>query len=98
MQFLVIGRDYTDEKALERRMNCREDHLKAAGKKVEEGILIYAGALLNDDHQMIGSMMVVDYPSRKEVEEWLNEEPYVLGNVWEEIEIRPFAEAPFWTK
>jgi uncharacterized protein YciI len=39
---------------------------------------------------MIGSLIIVDYLSKKILEnEWLNNEPYVIGNVWEEIDIKP---------
>ncbi|TCN26195.1 YciI family protein [Mesobacillus foraminis] len=45
---------------------------------------------------MIGSMMVVDYPSREELDKWLKEEPYVVGNVWQNIEIKPCRVAPIF--
>ncbi|GAA3325292.1 hypothetical protein GCM10020331_056570 [Ectobacillus funiculus] len=38
---------------------------------------------------MIGSMMIVDYPSREELDNWLKVEPYVVGNVWQKLEIQP---------
>lgn len=46
-------------------------------------------ALLNEDGQMIGSVMILNYPSRKELDDWLRIEPYVINNVWEKIEITP---------
>jgi uncharacterized protein len=38
---------------------------------------------------MIGSMMVVYYPSRQELDDWLKVEPYVVRKVWEKIDIKP---------
>ncbi len=97
MQFIVIGRDGTDENALDRRMAAREAHLETAGKMHETGRWLYAAAILNDDGNMAGSMIVCDFDSRKALEEeWLDNEAYVKGNVWETVEIKQAAVAPFW--
>jgi len=45
---------------------------------------------LDDNDKMIGSIMVVTYPSLDELHNnWLKTEPYVVGDVWREIEIKP---------
>jgi uncharacterized protein len=99
MQFIVIGYDGTDEKALERRLAVREDHLKSAKRLYETGKWLYATAILNDDGKMIGSMIVCDYPSQEELQEqWLTHEPYVKGNVWKAIEVKRAQVAPFCMK
>lgn len=96
MHFIVIGRDFRDEKALERRMSVREKHLENADKMVKEGKLIYAGALLNEKGQMAGSVMAVDFESKDALQkEWLDNEVYILGKVWETVEINDAAVAPF---
>lgn len=87
MQFVVIGMDGTDEKALERRMAVREEHLAMGDKLVASGNLWYGAALLTDDGKMKGSVYIVDFPSKKELQEWLKTEPYVVGRVWKEITI-----------
>ena len=87
MQFLVIGRDGTDKDALARRMSVREEHL-ALGEKLEKsGNRWYGAVLLDEKNQMIGSMAVMDFPSRKELQEWLDREPYITGGVWKSVEI-----------
>ena len=97
MQFIVIGRDGTDENALERRMAAREAHLETARKMYESGNWPYAAAILNDEGEMAGSMIVLDFESREALErEWLDSEAYVNGNVWETVEIKEAAVAPFW--
>jgi len=97
MQFIVIGRDGTDENALERRMAAREEHLEIAREMYESGNWLYAAAILNDEGKMAGSMIVCDFESREALErEWLDNEAYVKGNVWETVEITQAAVAPFW--
>jgi uncharacterized protein YciI len=89
MQFIVFGYDGSDEGASARRMAAREEHLKQLRKRIEQGIFLYASAILDDDGKMIGSMIVCDFPSRGALEdEWLKREPYVMGDVWQRIEVR----------
>jgi uncharacterized protein YciI len=87
MQFLVIAYDGTDDRALERRMAAREAHLAGIVKMKEEGRAVYGVAILNDREQMIGSVLLVDFPTRAAVDAWLKTEPYVVGDVWRKIEV-----------
>lgn len=87
MQFVVIGLDGTDEEAPTRRQAVRQDHIAMGDKLLESGNLWYGAALLNDDGTMKGSMYVVSFPSKKELQDWLNKEPYMIGDVWRDITI-----------
>jgi hypothetical protein len=98
MQFLVIAYDGTDDKALERRMAAREPHLAGIVKMKEAGTAVYGVAILNDREQMIGSVLVVDFPSRADVDVWLKSEPYVVGDVWRKIEVLPARVPPMFAK
>lgn len=95
MQFIVTGYDGNDEKALDRRLAAREQHLKLATEMFEKGNLLYATALLNEEGKMIGSTMICEFSSREDLDKWLEKEPYVLGKVWENIEIKNCQVAPF---
>jgi len=96
MQFIVLAYDHTDEKAFERRLAAREEHLKSAKKMHDGKKWLYASAILNDEGKMTGSMIVCDYESREELDNWLKDEPYVKGNVWQKIEIHKAQVAPYW--
>ena len=98
MQFLVIAYDGTDDKAPERRMAAREVHLAGIVKMKEEGKAIYGVAILNDREEMIGSALVVDFPTRADVGAWLKTEPYVVGDVWRNIEVFPARVPPMFVK
>ncbi len=99
MQFIVTGYDGKDKDALNRRMAAREAHLSAAGKMYEKGKWLYAAAILNEEGKMAGSLIICDFDSREALEkEWLEKEPYVLGKVWEKIEITRAQVAPFCMK
>ncbi|MBC7892285.1 MAG: hypothetical protein H7Y12_08740 [Sphingobacteriaceae bacterium] len=92
MQFLLRAHDFTDEQALERRMAARPFHFETARKLKSDGHFVIGGAVLNDAGQMIGSMMVVDFPNETALQTWLQADPYVTQGVWDSdsIEIKPF--------
>lgn len=87
MQFVVIARDATDDKALERRMAAREAHMKLIDEGIALGRNIMGAAMLNDKGEMCGSIMTVQFETRAALNEWLKLEPYVTGKVWQDIEI-----------
>ncbi|MFF4446034.1 YciI family protein [Streptomyces sp. NPDC001502] len=91
---MLIGRDGTDEGALSRRLAVRDAHVALGDKLVAEGRLLFGTALLREDGNMIGSMLVLDYPSRAELDQWLAVEPYATSGVWEEITITPVRVGP----
>ena len=88
MQYIVTAYDGTDEKALERRMAERDEHVRCIEERFRRGEHKYGAALLDDTGKMIGSLLVVDYPSREELNDWLKVEPYVVGNVWQRVDIQ----------
>ena len=38
---------------------------------------------------MKGSALILDFDSRKELDDYISNEPYVVEKVWEKIEIEP---------
>jgi uncharacterized protein YciI len=93
MQFLVIARDGTDEGALERRQRTRPAHLGGIGPLVESENVLVGGAILSEAGDMVGSMLLVDFPAREDVDAWLARDPYITDGVWHEVEVRPFRSA-----
>ncbi|HBR70043.1 MAG TPA: hypothetical protein DEA55_11775 [Rhodospirillaceae bacterium] len=94
MQFVVIGRDAKDDKALERRMAARDAHIAMIKEGVESGRNILGAAMLDEKGAMNGSVMVLDFESREALDEWLKKEPYVTEKVWDEIEVIPCSIPP----
>jgi uncharacterized protein len=90
MQFILIAYDGRDSNAPERRLKYRPVHLAKIEQLKKEGKFLFGGAILDDNGQMIGSMILYDFPDRDSLNESLKDEPYVSGRVWETIEIKPF--------
>lgn len=81
--------DADDENALDRRLKVREAHLKQARLMKEKGHLIEGGAILDKDGHMAGSTLLCRFDSREELDRWIANDPYVLGNVWIRVEVKP---------
>ena len=89
MQFLLTAYDGKDDGALDRRMSVRKEHINGANELKEAGHLIAGGAILDEAEQMIGSTMFVEFDSKAELDQWLASDPYVTGNVWQDISVLP---------
>ncbi|MDT8398766.1 MAG: YciI family protein [Pseudomonadales bacterium] len=89
MQFVVTAMDYTDEQAIERRLQQREGHLAGVKKMLADGSFLSGGAILDEDGKMIGSSLHLEFPDRATLEAQLQQDPYFSGKVWQSIDIRP---------
>ena len=88
-QYLILAQDGTDDKAQERRSEARPFHLETAKKLKSGGHFIIGGATIDEEEQMNGSMMVVEFENEAALHEWLDNDPYVTGGVWKSIEVKP---------
>ena len=85
MQFMIKAFDGPD--MLEKRLAVRPRHLegmKALGKQI-----IAAGGLLDEDGKMKGSALIMEFPDRAALDDYLAGEPYVVEGVWQKIVVEP---------
>ena len=83
MQFIVTA--YDGENMLEKRMAVRPRHLEGMAKLGKH--IVCAGGLLDDEGKPKGSVLVLDFEDRADLDEYLRNEPYVTEQVWEQIEV-----------
>jgi uncharacterized protein YciI len=98
MQFLILAYDATDAGALDRRMAVREAHIANIDEYKAKGNVHIGAALLDESGKMIGSVLIVEFPSLLECEAWLSTEPYVTGKAWHNIKIQPCKIGPSFVK
>lgn len=89
-QYLIIAQDGKDDGALNRRREVRPLHLAGAKKLKQNGNFVIGGAILDDDGNMRGSIMIVQFETPADFQKWHDNEPYITGGVWKEIEVKPF--------
>ena len=83
MQYIIKA--YDGEGMLDKRMEIRPRHLEGI-ERIKEHV-ICAGGLLDDEGKMKGSVLIMEYESREQLDEYLANEPYVQENVWPSIEV-----------
>jgi uncharacterized protein YciI len=93
MTYVVIAHDGSDAEAKARRLATRPAHLARIARYVERGQILVGGAILDDQGDMVGSIVLADFPTREELDAWLTGDPYVTEAVWQDIEVRDFRPA-----
>jgi uncharacterized protein YciI len=89
-QYLITAYDYTDEDALQRRMNVRPHHLDGAKELKANGNYVTGGAILNEEGKMIGSTMILQFETEEGLEAWKQNEIYITGKIWESFDVKLF--------
>lgn len=97
-QYIITAYDATDEGAAERRMQQRDAHIDTISKYKASGNMHMGAAILDGDGKMVGSSIIVEFDNDDALEAWLNDEPYVVGDVWEEITVTECKIGPSFLK
>lgn len=84
-QFVIKA--YDGEGMLDKRMEVRPRHLEGMTKLGKH--VVCAGGLLDDAGKMKGSLMVMEFETREELDDYIAHEPYVVEHVWQTIEVEP---------
>ena len=93
MNFLVRGHDGTDPEAPARRRAARAAHLTYLDEGKASGQVCYAVATREGD-RVTGSTVIYQVNSRADLDELLENEPYVKARVWVTIEVHECGIAP----
>jgi uncharacterized protein YciI len=94
IQYAIIANDATDAQALERRTAARTEHLENVKKLKASNNFIKAAAMLNQNGEMCGSIMLMQFENRADFDQYLASEAYVTQNVWGEIKVQEVKVAP----
>lgn len=95
MLFVLLCTDA--EGTVEQRLATRPAHIARLEQLNAEGRVLTAGAMPkerdNPQAGFYGSVMIVDFDSREQLDAWLAEEPFVKEGVYQHVEVRPFNKA-----
>lgn len=87
---------YDVENSLPLRVQARSGHIARLKTMAESGRLILAGpnpAIDNDnpgDAGFTGSLIVAEFDSLEDAQNWANADPYLAAGVYEKVEVKPF--------
>ncbi|MDK2742297.1 MAG: hypothetical protein H8K03_06545 [Nitrospira sp.] len=84
MKFVIIGYDSPEGEA--KRKVHRPAHLANLEPLDKEGRVVLAGPLTDKT----GSLLVLEFETQAEAEEFARNDPYTVQGVFERLEIHPF--------
>lgn len=85
MLIALIARDKAG--ALQTRLDNRPAHVDYLK---ETGVVSQAGPLLNDDGDMIGSLVVLEVEDMAAAQAWADNDPYAKAGLFENVELIPW--------
>lgn len=94
MWYAITGTDHPE--SLERRTAARQAHLARLEQLQSEGRLLLAGPFPAIDAEQpgpagfSGSLIVAEFPSLAEAEQWAKADPYVDAGVYASVSVKPF--------
>ncbi|MDA9109935.1 YciI family protein [Woeseiaceae bacterium] len=94
MWYVIIGKDIED--SLQLRMETRDSHLARLNDLTDQGRILVAGPIPAIDSEdpgeagFSGSIIIAEFNSLRDAEDWANKDPYVIAGVFSEITVKPF--------
>ena len=90
---MIIANDGKDDGALNRSKEVRPLHLAGAKEVKEHNNFVIGGAMLDDDGNMRGSIMIVQFETQDDFQRWYDNEPYITQGASKTIEVKPLGVA-----
>jgi len=97
MHFLVQAWDVLGDGGA-RRDAARPAHAQSIKELWEQGRVVLGAGILDDAGAVVGSLVIVDYANRGEVDSYLATEPFVTEGVWDRVEVHPLRVPDFYLK
>lgn len=94
MWYAIISEDR--ENSLAQRMAARPAHLQRLQELKDDGRLFVAGphpaidSLEPGEAGFTGSLVIAEFPSLKEAQQWADADPYVAAGVYRQVTVKPF--------
>jgi hypothetical protein len=98
VHFLILAWDVEGDEGLARRDAARPAHGHSIRTQWEQGHVVLGAGILDDESTVRGSLVVVDYPTREDVDAYLASEPFVTESVWARVEVHPLFLPDFYLR
>lgn len=82
--FALIARDIPD---LERRQEIRPAHIQHMDGLEADGRVRYGGPLLNEDTEVVGSLIILEAENLEAARETFGRDPYVTNGVFDHYDV-----------
>lgn len=85
MLIALIAKD--KEGALQTRKDTRDAHLDYLKST---GVVMHAGPLLDDEGEMMGSLIILDVTDKAAAEDWAANDPYAKADLFQSVTLNPW--------
>jgi len=97
MQYLLVALDHEGEDVIERRESVRLKHLDFVENVLGVGEkCLYGAALLNENGDKVGSMEILEFDTRAELDERIKNDQFMVNNVWKDVMVYPCKVGPLF--
>ena len=79
---------YDHKDSVEKRKNIRDEHIQYLNKFKKS--ILFAGPIMDEDELIIGSLIVMDFNTKEEIEVFSKNDPYFLGGLFKSVSIHRF--------
>lgn len=87
MQYAIYGLDQPN--GLDIRKANRDAHVAHLRRHIDN--IVVAGPLLSDDGAtMIGSLIVIDFADKAQLDAFLTDDPYAKAGLFQSVAVRPW--------
>ena len=86
MHFIIDCRDSVQGQQL--RSEIRDHHIAYLNKRGED--ILTAGPQLNENGDVIGSLIIIDCDSREDAESFIFHDPYYMAGVFSDVRVTAY--------
>lgn len=94
MLYAILSQDVED--SLKKRQSARSAHIQRLQDLQDQGRLVIAGphptidSNTPGDAGFTGSLVIAEFPSLTEAQDWADIEPYLAAGVYDKVIVKPF--------
>tara|TARA_S200000501_G_C20228868_1_gene484885 strand:+ start:80 stop:352 length:273 start_codon:yes stop_codon:yes gene_type:complete len=86
MYYSIICYDHNNSS--EKRKKLRPKHINYLTKN--KNLILFAGPIMDDEDMIIGSLIVINFENKNQVEIFSKNDPYYLGGLFKKVLINKF--------
>ena len=98
MLFLVTAQIGDDDETRARHRGLRPQQFELVRRWAETGVMRFGGAILDQAGAQSGSVAIVEFETRADLDRWMSKHPYVVNGVWKDIDAREVQAAPIFSR
>ena len=98
MKFSVIAWDKPGAEGVALRDELRDAHMESITRRFHDGNVLFGAGFYDDEGVVRGSLVILDVPSRADVDAYLESEPFQRAGLWATVEVSELRVPDFYVE